>query len=362
MQFAFSSEQEAFARSVRATLDRTSPLNLVRDWPLEEAGARAQIAATRPLADLGLCAAPFPETLGGAGAGVIALAAAAESLGAALSPAPIASSVYGFGLTLQELAQPDDVAAWLPGIMSGDVVGSIYFGPGLRGHAGRISGAANPVLDGLTASVAIVWAGADNGETAAYLIDLRQAGIKRAALHTLDPSKPAAHIWFDNAEATVLSSAQHARLAARDRLAILLAFEQIGGADAALERARLFATDRRAFGRAIGSYQAIKHQMADAWVKIEIARSHAYYAICCLDQNRSDIALAAAAARVSACDAFENAARLCLHVHGAQGFTWDGDPQLYYRRARALSAALGSTMTWREQLARLLMGGARPAL
>src|ERR1700736_2532019 len=134
------------------------------------------------------------------------------------------------------------------------------------------------------------------------------------------------------------------------RAAVLLAFEQIGGADRALEMAKDYALGRYAFGRPIGSYQAIKHKLADMYVKNELARSNAYYGAWALESSTADLPLAASAARVAASEAFWFAAKENLQTHGGMGFTWEVDCHLYYRRSRQLALVAGAPKLWKERL------------
>jgi alkylation response protein AidB-like acyl-CoA dehydrogenase len=135
-----------------------------------------------------------------------------------------------------------------------------------------------------------------------------------------------------------------------DRAAVLTAFEQIGGADACLEMARGYAIERRAFGRAIGSFQAIKHKLADMLTNIELARSNAYYAAWALANNAADKSLAAATARVSATEAYEFAARENMQVHGGISFTWEANCHFHYRRSRLLALSLGASSHWYNRI------------
>ena len=135
-----------------------------------------------------------------------------------------------------------------------------------------------------------------------------------------------------------------------DRAAILTAFAQIGGAAASLEMATAYAKERFAFGRPIGSFQAIKHKLADVYVATELARSNAYYGAWALSAEAADMPLAAATARVSASDAFFLAAKENIQVHGGVGFTWDYDCHLYYRRAKLLALSLGSQRYWKDRV------------
>ena len=135
-----------------------------------------------------------------------------------------------------------------------------------------------------------------------------------------------------------------------DRAAVLFAFEQLGGADRTLEMARDYALDRIAFGRPIGSFQAIKHILADMYVSATLARSNCYYGAWALSTNSSELAEAAAGARISATEAFQHSSKQNIQVHGGMGFTWEFDCHLYYRRSAALALALGSRGYWEDQL------------
>jgi alkylation response protein AidB-like acyl-CoA dehydrogenase len=185
------------------------------------------------------------------------------------------------------------------------------------------------------------------------LVDLRGSGVRRENLQTLDPTRSHAEIVFENARSELLGNADAGAVLIRElfnRAAVLLAFEQVGGADAALEMATGYAKERFAFGRPIGSFQAIKHKLAEMYMRNTLARSHAYYGAWALCSNAPELPLAAAAARASACEAFDYAAKENCQTHGGMGFSWDMDCQLFYRRARLLSLALGSARKWKDRL------------
>jgi alkylation response protein AidB-like acyl-CoA dehydrogenase len=135
-----------------------------------------------------------------------------------------------------------------------------------------------------------------------------------------------------------------------DRAAVLLAFEQLGGADRCLEMAKGYALERYAFGRQIGSYQAIKHKLADVYVKNELARSNAYYGAWALNAGAAELPIAASAARVAASEAFWFAAKENTQTHGGMGFTWEVDCHLYYRRSRQLALVAGAPAVWKDRL------------
>jgi alkylation response protein AidB-like acyl-CoA dehydrogenase len=136
-----------------------------------------------------------------------------------------------------------------------------------------------------------------------------------------------------------------------DRAAVLTAFEQVGGSDRALEMGRDYALDRIAFGRPIGSFQAIKHKLADIYVKKELAKSNAYYGAMMLNDEGSELPEAAAASRIAANDAYVFAAQENLQTHGGIGYTWEANTQFHYRRAKLLALTVGSAAQWKEKLA-----------
>jgi alkylation response protein AidB-like acyl-CoA dehydrogenase len=113
---------------------------------------------------------------------------------------------------------------------------------------------------------------------------------------------------------------------------------------------RDYALQRQAFGRAIGSYQAIKHKLADVYVKMELARSNAYYGAMMYAEGGADLPIAAAAARVAATDAYDFAAKENIQTHGGIGFTWEADTQFHYRRSRLLALVIGGPTTWKDKL------------
>ena len=193
----------------------------------------------------------------------------------------------------------------------------------------------------------------DAGSVALFLVDLAGPGVTRTVVKTVDPTRSHARIAFTGAPAEPLGAAADGRAiidGVLDRAAVLFAFEQVGGAQAALDMAREYAMGRFAFGRPIASFQAIKHKLVDMYVAIELARSNAYYAAWALSTEAPELPVAAAAARVSATEAFWLAAKENIQTHGGMGFTWEFDCHLYYRRAKLLALTIGSARRWKDLL------------
>jgi acyl-CoA dehydrogenase len=135
-----------------------------------------------------------------------------------------------------------------------------------------------------------------------------------------------------------------------DRAAILVAFEQLGGAQQALDMAIAYAQERFAFGRPIGSFQAVKHMLANMYVDLELARSNCYYGAWALSTDATELPLAAATARVSATNAYQHCAKNNIQTHGGMGFTWEFDCHLHYRRSNMLALILGGASAWKDKL------------
>ncbi len=362
MNFDYTDDQKALKEEARRFLASVSPLTVVRAV-LDDPGRGLDEGLWARIVEQGWCGAAIPESYGGLGIGYVELCALAEELGRSLAPVPFASSVYQFAEALLVAGSEDQKQAWLPRVAAGEVVGALAFSEGagvLRGDRlatrfahGRLSGVKLPVTDGLFATHAVVLAAGTDGP-GLYLVDLAGPGVSREGLATIEPTRGEAQVTFDGAPAEPLGApGEGAALLERihDRAAILLAFEALGGADRCLEMARDYALERYAFGRPIGGYQAIKHKLADVFVANEVLRANAYYGAWALSTDAAELPVAAAAARVAACNAYWLASKENIQTHGGIGFTWEADCHLFYRRARHVGLAIGATRDWKRRLA-----------
>jgi alkylation response protein AidB-like acyl-CoA dehydrogenase len=219
-----------------------------------------------------------------------------------------------------------------------------------------VSGTKIPVADGDIATHALVLAKHNQG-TSLVLVDMAGRGITKTSIKTFDPTRSHASLTFANTPGVVLGQAGDGLgLLGRiyDRAAVLFAFEQIGGSQACLDMATDFAKNRYAFSRQIGSFQAIKHKLADIYVALEIARSNAFYGAWALSCDAPELPLAAASARIAACEAYYLASKENIQTHGGMGFTWDVDCHLFYRRAKLLAVQIGAAAIWKEKLVKRL--------
>ncbi len=363
MNFDFSPEQEQFREQIRRFLERSNGLEHARSV-LEKKSNHYSSVIWQGLAELGVQATAIPEVHSGLGLGALELCVAAEEIGRAMAPVPFFSSICVCAEAIRLFGSGEQQAKWLPGLADGSIIGTWGTaedggaGTETRWRSGRLNGKKRPVLDAMIAQVMLVVAQDEKGGIVLALCDLDQPGIKRRPVETVDPTRPAAEVEFNGASAELLASGSDAHAAwetIRDRAAILLAFEQVGSAEAALEMARCYAHDRVAFGRKIGSFQAIKHKLADMFVKLELARSHCYYGAWAISTHAKEAALAAAGARCSAIDALDYAAQENIQVHGGIGVTWESNCHFFYRRARLNGLILGSRFEWQDRLVAALV-------
>jgi acyl-CoA dehydrogenase len=314
---------------------------------------------------MGWCGTAIPETYGGAGGNAVDLCVIAEELGRSLAPVPFASTVYLFAEAVMLAGSEAQKAKLLPKLAAGELIGTVAVAEGPRAPTPRnlsvaatgskLSGEKLPVPDGDIAQVAVVLArtapGNDERNASLFLVDLK--GVTAEPIDTVDPTRPHARLAFDGVAAEPLgANGDGWRLlqALFDRAAVLFAFEQLGGAEASLEMARDYALERTAFGRPIGSFQAIKHKLAEVYIQNQLARSNAYFGAWALGTGAPELSVAAAASRVAATEAFHQASKENIQTHGGMGFTWEFDCHLYYRRAKVLGLALGSAKRWKDLL------------
>ncbi|GAA1093432.1 acyl-CoA dehydrogenase family protein [Tsukamurella spumae] len=286
---------------------------------------------------VGVAALAVPEEHDGVGAGVRALQVVAEELGRQLIPSPfLGSSVLATAL----LARTGD-AGLLPALASGErtaaavFAGTSFTDRPLRAVDGTLSGTAQYVLDGDLADDLVVVAGDE-----LYLVD--GASAHRRHTPSMDPTRRFAEVTVDGLAGRLLPGDAEAALAhALDIAAAVLAAEQAGAAARALALTVEYASSRVQFGRAIGSFQALKHRMADMYVLVESARSAVAAAGEALDRGDADAPLAVATAKTYCSEAFSAVAAEMIQLHGGIGITWEHDAHLYFKRAHSSSQLFG---------------------
>ena len=361
MNFDFSEDQKYLADQARKFLSETCTTAQVRKvLNADDVAYNAEV--WKGVVEMGWLGTAIPEEFGGLGLGMLEVCVLAEEMGRVLAPVPWSSTVYFFTEALKLGGSTAQKQTVLPKVAEGQVIGAwaVSEGPGAPDYTAMktsfdgsvLNGVKIPVTDGDVATHAIVVAKEGSG-CSLVLVDLNGPGVTRTVVKTLDPSRSHAELKFVNTPAERLGKAgEGADLAARilDHAAVLMAFEQIGGADVAVDMATAYAKERYAFGRPIGGNQAIKHKLAEAWVKNQVARSNAYYGAWALSTDAAELPEAAALSRVSACDAFWFASKENIQTHGGMGFTWEVDCHLFYRRAKLLAVQAGSPKLWKEKL------------
>ncbi len=357
MNFEFSEDAELLREQARGFLQQNCPPSAVR--AVLDGGQSFDAALSAKIAEMGWNAAVIPEEHGGLGLSYYELCVIAEELGRAAAPVPFSSSVYVATEALLAVGSDAQKAQWLPKLAAGEAVGTFAFAEaagqradlGTRLSNGKLSGVKLPVPDVEAADFAVVLTGGDGGSLA--LVDLKGSGVQAEPVRMVDFTRGHSRVTFDGADAEALGASGEGNATVDkllDRAAVLFAWEQVGGADAALEQAREYAMGRYAFGRPIASYQAIKHKLANMYVKNTLARSNCYYGAWALDTNAADLPLAAATARVAGIEAYHFASKENIQTHGGMGFTWEFDCQFHYRRSRLLAANIGSLNLWQDKL------------
>ncbi|MEP0708126.1 acyl-CoA dehydrogenase family protein [Parvibaculum sp.] len=365
MNLDFSDDQKMLKEQVRKFLADKCPMSVTRrvldgDEPYAK-------EVWKGLVDMGLTGTAIPEEFGGLGLGALELCVIAEELGRAAAPVPFSSSIYLAAEAIKLFGTQKQKETWLPKLASGEMIGTVAISEGTHAahprnietafSGGKVNGAKQPVADGGEAGVVVVAVNTGgSGEQAVSLaiVDTKAGGVSSEAVRTLDPSRENVTMTFKDAPAEILGDKQGEGWSQLSRIldgaAVLFAFEQVGGTEAALEMAREYALERYAFGRQIGSYQAIKHKLADIYVKKELAKSNAYFGAMMLNDEGAELPEAAAASRIAGSDAYVFAAQENVQTHGGIGYTWESDCQFHYRRAKLLALTIGAPIQWKEKL------------
>jgi alkylation response protein AidB-like acyl-CoA dehydrogenase len=358
-EFVFTDEQRQLRAAVRGFCAEY----------LDERAVRAAMDADPPYdpavwsrlgAELGVLGLAVPESAGGAGGTLIDQAVAVEELGAALAPGPLFGTVY---LAIPALVAVSDAAAavdLLGPLADGDrtaafAIGDVAATP--AGDAWTLTGTVARVPDAGGADVVLVAADAPEG-TALFAVDTDHPAVERTPLTTLDPTRPQATVDLVDAPARLVAGVEEADRVVEHALHVgsaLLAVEQVGAAQHLLDLSVDYAKNRLQFGRPIGSFQAVKHRLADALVAVEHARSTAYHAIWALTDGSDDPALAVSIAQATCSAALTRVADDTIQVHGGIGFTWEHQAHLYYKRAYTDAVLLGSAEEHRARVAELVL-------
>jgi alkylation response protein AidB-like acyl-CoA dehydrogenase len=334
MDFGFSDDQREIQRTARDLLAERSRPERVREHA--EAG-RTDEALWRELSELGWPGIAVAEEHGGQGLGRIELSILCEELGSALAPVPFLPSVLASTL-IEQAGSPEQRERWLPRLASGEVTGALGVAAG---------GIAELVIGAADAEVIVL---VEEDQTA-RLLTPAQADVSSVA--SIDPTRSTARVSANADAGEELAGEVPAGV---DRALVAVSSELVGVCDRALEMTVAYVKERRQFGVAVGSYQAVSHRCAQMLLDTETARSTAAFAAWTADADPERLAEAAAMAKAAASDAGREVTASAIQAHGGIGFTWEADVHWLYKRAQLDAALLGGAKHHRARLAGILAG------
>jgi alkylation response protein AidB-like acyl-CoA dehydrogenase len=373
VDFDLSGDQQALRDAAASLLDKMAGADALRArvgtgaivGTLPGAGAASADATDAPtgydeavwaaMADQGWLAIELPEDESGLELGMLELAVLCEEVGRRLVAAPFLPTIVALGALCGDEARADaGTKEWREALGSGDAVGCVAAAPGPNGlrvsgseGAARLNGQTPPVAYAPSADLAVVIA--DGG---VYGVDLRAEGCP-APLSAMDRTRELGVLAFDDTPAQFLGGEEAAALLV-DRAATLASAEMLGAADHVLGLTVQYAKDRVQFGKPIGSFQAVKHMLADALVDVEGMRSTVYYAAWCAAAGDPERSLSASMAKAWCSDASRRVMAAGLQVHGGIGFTWEHDMHLYLKRAQLDQVSYGDAAAHRDRIATVL--------
>jgi alkylation response protein AidB-like acyl-CoA dehydrogenase len=377
VDFDLSPEQRDLRDAAAELLDRLATPQRVRTFvgpgaTVDDGGGRGDRGEGAPargydgalweaMAEQGWLGVERPEESGGLGLGMVEVAILCEELGRRVAPAPYAGTIVCLG-ALEQAATDDSLPSdarraaeeWVLRMGEGEAVGCVAWsaGPGKvtarATDAGwRLTGCPEPTQYGSEADVAVVVTG-----EAVYALALDE-GSRPSPEPAMDRTRPLAWLRLEGARAHRIGDASSAARVC-DRAATTMAADMLGASARALEMSAEYAKVRRQFGHPIGSFQAIKHRLADALVDVEGMRSSTYYAAWCVASDDSEAPLAASMAKAWCSDASGRVMAAGLQVHGGIGFTWDHDLHLLLKRAQLDASSFGDAAWHRERIAGML--------
>jgi alkylation response protein AidB-like acyl-CoA dehydrogenase len=381
MNFSLTDDQLMIRDAADTVLAENSDSAAVRSAMASAAGFDAALWA-RIGPELGWCATAIPEPLGGLGLGMVELVLLFEQMGRRQACLPFFSTVALAATALREAGSDDAQQRWLPRIAEGSLRATLALaahgvrwdaqacGATAKRSAGgwRLDGRCAHVPDGATADLLLVAARIDEAGAAPFAlfaVPADAAGLQRQPLQTWDATRRLASVELiavkldDTARVDADGLAGDALERIEAVAALLLAAEQLGGAQQCLDLSLAYTAERVQFGQPIASFQTVKHRCAEMMVRIEATRSGVYGAAALADTRPAtrELAIEAGAAKAQASEAFFFCAQEAIQLHGGVGFTWEYDPHLYFKRAQAGSRWLGTPEQWRERIARVLLDG-----
>jgi alkylation response protein AidB-like acyl-CoA dehydrogenase len=335
VEFDFTPEQNALRDLARDLFEKESPPSRLRElWD----GAAREPGCWRAMATVGLTGLTVPETYGGMGGDDVDLALVLEEAGRAALPEPILETVAVGVPALAEAGTDAQRERWLPAVAAGDAIVSVALG------------GAPFAVDAGDADLLIA-------ERDGTLYALERGAFEARRVDSEDRARALFAVSFEPAAGSAMSGDSAASERASLRAAVAAAGMLDGIATKLLETTIAYVKSRNQFGRAVGSFQAVKHRLADAHVGVESARAATWYSAYALARGLEDAAVAASIAKAYASDAAALAGRVALQAHGGIGFTWEHDLHLWLKRGKALEQAYGSAAEHRRRIAGHLFAG-----
>ena len=362
MAFSFTDDQEQFRDVVARFCRDKSPTTKVRELMATDSGYDSQVWQ-QLCQEVGLAGIHIAEAKGGAGFGPIELGIVMEEFGRALLCTPYFASSVLTATAIAQVATQGQCDKWLPRLVDGGCIGALAISEtdgqfSTNNLATRATTAADGfllngskrfVIDGHIADLIIVAAHSDTGP-ALFAVAADAAGLQRQLIDSMDATRKIAELTFNDTIAERLGDGEALDLTLIfDTALIALANEMVGGAQALLDSAIEYTKLRVQFGRTIGSFQAIKHRLADLLLEVEMAKSAAYQAAQVLASGE-DASELASLAKAAASDAYLQAAIQCIQLHGGIGFTWENDTHLWFKRAKSSEVFLGTPNQHRERM------------
>jgi alkylation response protein AidB-like acyl-CoA dehydrogenase len=377
MDFAFSEQQELLRTSARQFLERECPFDMVRRWNDDPQGYSPDL--WQKMAALGWMGLVLPETYGGSGLSFADLTILMEEMGRVLLPAPFFSSIALGALTLLETGSDEQRRQLLPRLVRGEIKvcvavleadgrydpRGISMRASIRGNRATLNGLKLFVVDAHVSDYIICVARTRGGRDpesgiSLFVLDITSPGIACTPLIGIDQTRRLCEVSFTRVGVSLdamlggRNAAWPTLQQALDKATVALCAEMVGGAEKAMEMCVDYGKTRVQFGRPIGSFQAVKHKIADMKVWVENAKSVVHYAAWAVDHNAPEASRAASMAKAYCSEMYTQVTADGIQVHGGVGFTWDHHMHLFFKRAKSSEVLLGNTTWHRERTAALI--------
>jgi len=377
MDFAFSEQQDLLRASARQFLERECPADMVRHWSDAPQGYSPDL--WQKMAALGWMGLVLPETYGGSGLSFVDLTILMEEMGRTLLPAPFFSSIALGALTLLETGSDEQRQQMLPRLVRGEMKvcvalleadgrydpRGIAMRASIRGNRATLNGTKLFVVDAHVSDYIICVARTRGGRDpesgiSLFVLDITSPGIACTPLMSIDQTRRLCEVSFTRVGVSLEAmlggrdAAWPTLQRALDKATVALCAEMVGGAEKAMEMCVDYGKTRVQFGRPIGSFQAVKHKIADMKVWVENAKSVVHYAAWAVDRDAPEASRAASMAKAYCSEMYTQVTADGIQVHGGVGFTWDHHMHLYFKRAKSSEVLLGDSTWHRERTAALI--------